>query len=85
LELTPTSAWAFAERGVAYLRSGKPDQAIADLSRSLELDAGDPLALYARGVARKRIGEIVEGDRDIAAAIKLWPNVASAAEQQGIR
>jgi hypothetical protein len=31
------------------------------------------------------MGDIVEGDRDIAAATKLWPNVASAAKKDGIR
>jgi len=85
LELTPTSAWTFAERGVAYLRSGRPAQAVEDLSRALELDEGDAWTLYARGIARTKTGDADAGSRDIAAAIKVWPDVAAAAAKDGIR
>jgi hypothetical protein len=34
--------------------------------------------------SRKKSGDIGEGDRDIAAARKLWPNVAAAAAKDGI-
>jgi hypothetical protein len=57
---------------------------LADLSRALELDEGDAWSLYARGVARRKAGDIAEGDRDIAEAKKLWPNVAAAVAKDGI-
>lgn len=74
----------FSYRGNAWFSKKEYDRALADYDVVLTIDPKYAVALYARGMARKRKG-IAGGDADMAAAVKLSPNVARTAEAYGVK
>jgi len=74
----------FSYRGNAWFSKKEYDRALADYEVVLTIDPKYADALYARGMARKRKG-IAGGDADMAAAVKLSPNVARTAEAYGVK
>ena len=74
----------FSYRGNAYFGKKEYDRALADYEVVLKIDPKHAVALYARGMARKRKG-IDGGDTDMAAAVKLSPNVAKVAAAYGVK
>ena len=74
LRLKPGSA--FETRGLVNLKLERFDLAVGDFNEALKIDPKDAVALFARGVARRKLGDAAAGDADIAAARGL--NVAIA-------
>jgi tetratricopeptide (TPR) repeat protein len=71
LELDPTYARAFLNRGMAYGVIGNVQQAIEDYSRAIALTPGDAKLYYVRGLAFKRLGMVVEAITDLKRAADL--------------
>ncbi len=84
LRLKPDLSSALLYRGVVHLKAGRLDAAIADFDAVLR-DAQDAPALYGRGVARKRKGDTVRGDADIAAAKAIDTEIAQQMARWGVR
>ena len=72
----PDDAYAYSERGMAYLAQGKFDEAIADFTEIIRLasdNAGtySAGAYYSRGVAYEKQGNKAKADADFAKAESL--------------
>ena len=66
----------FDSRGFTYLKLGQWDLAIADYNSALRIDSKLPSALYGRGFAKLKKGDLAGGNADISAAKVLEPNIA---------
>ncbi|MET1111829.1 MAG: tetratricopeptide repeat protein [Allosphingosinicella sp.] len=75
---------AFSARGLARLRLGQWDGAIADYNAALALDPRNSRALFARGVARLRKGEREAGERDLASARRRSFDVDADLRDSGV-
>jgi tetratricopeptide (TPR) repeat protein/WD40 repeat protein len=84
IELAPNLTVALVNRANSLLRKDHFDAAINDCDRALSLNPKAAMALYVRGVAKRRGGNRTDGDADIVAARKLYPDVAHAATQLGL-
>lgn len=84
-EAPGVSTVVFLQRGAVYLRLNRPDDAIADFERILKAYPGDPEALYARGVARRRKGDIAGSAADFAAVGPAADAMAHRLEKLGVR
>jgi tetratricopeptide (TPR) repeat protein len=78
-----------ATRGFVYLRMGRYKDAIADYGKVL----ADPhtgawfraSALFGRGYAQNKLGDVGKGQADMAAALKLMPKVARSFADGGVK
>ncbi len=61
-------------RGFVDLKLGRTDQALADYNTALKLDPNSPHALYGRGLAKVRSGDM-SGEADRAAARAARPDI----------
>jgi tetratricopeptide (TPR) repeat protein len=88
LKLAPKGSPIFANilehRGFVRLRLGDYEKSIADFDDSLKLVPEDSWSLYGRGVAKIRRRQAAAGQADLAAASKLWPEVADELARRGI-
>jgi tetratricopeptide (TPR) repeat protein len=73
----PTTAVDFARRGVSYLVSHQDDRAIADLTRSAQLDPKVARTFYNRAVGYADKGDFLHARADLDTALGLAPNQAS--------
>jgi tetratricopeptide (TPR) repeat protein len=64
----PILAGAYYNRGNAYYDKKDFPQAIADYNHAILLKPHYPTAIFNRGLAKKRSGDSVGGDADIAAS-----------------
>ena len=69
----PTDAAGYNRRGNQYSRNGAYEQAIADYTRALELDAAFAEAWFNRGVSWYELGRYAESIADLTQAIELNP------------
>jgi tetratricopeptide (TPR) repeat protein len=76
LQLRPGHAATLVTRGLAYLRSGALDAAIADFDNALQANPALPAALYGRGMARLERHDRDNGEADIAAATAIQGDIA---------
>ena len=74
----------FSYRGNAWFGKKEYDRALADYEVVLKINPKHAVALYARGMTRKRKG-IAGGDADMAAAMKISPTVARTAGAYGVK
>ena len=81
---TGTYQSAFTNRGVVRLKLKDYAAAIADFDAALKNDPHAARALYGRGVARKKTGDLKGGDADLAAAIAVWPDIAGEFDRWGL-
>ena len=58
IELDPTNAFPYANRGNLHLQIGNDDQAVKDCTEALELDSEFADAYYTRGIARLHLQEL---------------------------
>lgn len=70
--------------GLALLRVQEWDGARAAYDAALELQPGNPTALFGRGVARRRAGD-GDGRRDMNQARDFSPHVGRVFEEAGVR
>lgn len=64
IELAPTDNIAFNGRGVAYLKLGNCEAAIADFTKAIQLDLEDPVSYINRGSALREFGLQREAQQD---------------------
>ena len=75
VRLQPREARYFATRGFAYLKLGRPDDAIKDFDLALQWDSGLAQALYGRGQARLAKGDATASKADMTAATAIEPDI----------
>ena len=63
---------------------GRLEESIQAYDRSLEVRPVAPASLYGRGIARIRKGDHEAGERDLAAALKISPQVAAEFTRMGV-
>jgi tetratricopeptide (TPR) repeat protein len=76
-------AWAFNNRGVAYLGKGNRDRAIADFNQAIQLEPKYVLAYTNRGIAHKSRGDFDRAIADFTEAITLDSTAALAYRNRG--
>jgi tetratricopeptide (TPR) repeat protein len=85
IKTVPDFATAYYERGIINGRLKLYDQAIADFSRSIELNPRDSAAYNNRGLARaKGLKEYNKAIVDFTKAVELDPQFAEAYDNRGI-
>jgi tetratricopeptide (TPR) repeat protein len=83
-ELAPDDIDVRDTRGFVYLKTGKPELAVAEYDRALAIDPKRALALYGRGLGRIRSGDIAAGNADRAAASALVPDIGTQFSTYGL-
>jgi tetratricopeptide (TPR) repeat protein len=76
-------AKAAADRGLAYLKNGDNDRAIADYNEAIRLNPNYALAFANRGIAYHNKGDNDRAIIDYNEAIRLNPNYAPAFNNRG--
>ena len=69
------NAEAYYNRGLAYGKKGKYDQAISDFTRALELNPGNARAYDRRGFAYGKKGQYDQAISDFTKALEINPNI----------
>jgi len=75
IDLEPSCALAWQNRGCAHLARGNLSSALADLSRSLALDPQPTSAWHDRGTVRSMLGDHEGAIEDFTHAIQLDPGL----------
>lgn len=83
-QTVPPIVLAYYKRGIAYSRKKDYAQAIADLSRAIELNPDYADAYIQRGTAYGRSGDNERALEDLDFAISLRPNYALAYNNRGV-
>jgi tetratricopeptide (TPR) repeat protein len=78
------SAIIMSNRGLAYLRRGQLDRALADLQAALKLRPEFPWARYELGLAELRKGLTTAGRADLAGAQGDYPGLAGRFARMGL-
>jgi tetratricopeptide (TPR) repeat protein len=78
VDLDPTLALAFINRGHAYIQQYELDLAIADLTQAIELDPTLKSAFHNRGLAYLQLSELDLAIDDFTKSIELQPDFALA-------
>lgn len=84
LQLTPYSAEAYLQRGLAYYDSGAIHQAVSDYTQALNFYPDSVEANYYRGLARVVLKNLPGALEDVDRAIRLNPHHAAAHNLRGI-
>jgi tetratricopeptide (TPR) repeat protein len=85
LRLKPNNAGAIGSRAFVHLKLLRYELAIADYNLKLRTSPDDPYALFGRGVAKYRKGDLRGGDSDIVAAQALKSDISDHMASLGIR
>jgi tetratricopeptide (TPR) repeat protein len=80
----PAIAFPLESRGLVHLRLRNFERAISDLDKVVAAQPANAWALYTRGLARIGTGRIMEGEVDIAAALRASPRAVSIARARGL-
>jgi len=84
IELNPSNADAYCERGDFYYETDEYNKAIADYSRAIELDSGYASAYFDRAYAYGEIGDYDKAITDYSKAIELDTSDAQAYYNRGL-
>jgi tetratricopeptide (TPR) repeat protein len=84
LDSQPRRADYFDSRAWLHLRRGELRDALSDYDRSLRLRPDAPWSLYGRGIVRSQLGQVEEGQTDIAAARAQMPSIDATAARYGM-
>jgi tetratricopeptide (TPR) repeat protein len=84
IQLDPTSAEAFGNRGHAYYSKGQYDRAIEDLIQAIQLNPNDADLFNNRGLAYNDKGQNDRAIEDFNQVIRLNPNDADAFYNRGV-
>ena len=82
--MAPRNPLIFEGLGLAFLRQGQLDQAIADFDEALKLRPTLASALYGRGLAKLKKGENASGEADVSAAKAINPNIVDEFARYGL-
>jgi tetratricopeptide (TPR) repeat protein len=83
--LKGANGFIFASRALVHLRLGDYDESVADYDAALRLHPGnDAGLLYGRGIAKIRENKRSEGEADLAAAVKIAPDIGEKFEKIGL-
>ena len=85
LSRTSEATEGYNSRGNAHFHLGDWPAAIDDYHQALQKWSEYPKALYGRGAARIRNGDVTLGAADIAAAVKLQSDIAAIEAKAGIK
>lgn len=85
LAKAPTEAGFLDSRGLVMLRLGRLDEALADYNKALTLRGTIASSLFGRGVVLARKGDKAKSDTDIAAALKIDPDVRDWFKESGVQ
>lgn len=82
LEIDPTLAEGYVDRGVAYISMKRYKEALVDIDKGLSLGTERPhIAYFDRAIAHEALGDIKGAYLDYKHAIKLAPDFQPAIEQ----
>ncbi len=81
----PDYGYAALARGIVFLKMHQFDAAIADLDAAAKRLVFPAQAYFARGVAKRRAGDVAGGDSDVLAAIRMDANVVEKMDTRGIK
>ena len=81
IELDPTNASAYSNRGNAKKQLKDDYGAIADYSKAIEIDPNDVSAYNNRGNIKKQLKDDYGAIADYKKAIEIYPNSAFAKKQ----
>jgi len=79
LEIDPTLAKAWYDRGLAHSAADRPSDALTDFSHAVEIDAQFAEAYNARGLVLVAMERMDEAAQDFRAASQLDPLLAARA------
>ena len=80
----PKSAQFLDSRGLAHLRLGNLDKAIADYDSALAIEPKLAWSLYGRGIAELKQGKTNQANADMTAATALAPKIAERWRHLGL-
>jgi TonB family protein len=78
IELNPTQAYAYVNRGIAFKEKSEHKRAVADFDMALKIDPGSVFAHAHRGIAYNEIKQHNRAINDLNKVIELNPNDAVA-------
>jgi tetratricopeptide (TPR) repeat protein len=84
IQIDPTDAVAYNNRGAAYGQMGNHTQQIEDCNKALQFNPKDAVAYNNRGVAYGELGNYEQEIEDCTKAIQLNPTLAVAYYHRGI-
>jgi tetratricopeptide (TPR) repeat protein len=85
LSKAPDAAAYLDSKGLVLLRLGRLDEAIAVYGKALDKRPNQPSSLFGRAAAWARKGDKAKADADVAAALKIDPDVRTEFEGYGIK
>jgi tetratricopeptide (TPR) repeat protein len=77
-------AGAYADRAIAHDEALRPEQAMADYTKALSIDPGNPVFLANRAVSLAKDGQIDKAMADFNAAIQKRPDFGYAFAMRGL-
>jgi tetratricopeptide (TPR) repeat protein len=84
LEQEPDIRHAYVNRGIAFMDTGRLEQALADFNRAISMNATDHLALYNRGLLFAKLNLVAQAISDYNAAILAKPSYYEVYNNRGI-
>ena len=75
---------AFVNRANFFNIAGKPDRALADAKRAIELDPNLPLVYFVRAAAADQLKDYDSAIADYSTVIKMRPNFAQTYGLRGM-
>ena len=85
IRLNPNQASFYNRRGLSYSYSGRPDIAVDDYGRAIELSANPPAMFYGnRGWAYLEMGQVDKALTDLNKALEIAPDAVRAFENRGL-
>lgn len=84
IEKDPNNAHIISQRGVAFFRIGRNDEALYDLNLALKLEPDNPYRYSSRAFILSNINRIDEAISDYEKAVKLDPSDSIAYNNLGL-
>ena len=78
------TAWGYIRQGIRAVEEAQYEKAIEAYTRAIELDSGNAVAYYDRGIAHKGLGQHKKALEDYSKAIELDPKYAHAYNNRSI-
>lgn len=83
-KIIPGHNYIYYMRGLAYLNASMPEEAIEDLSRSIQIDDTDPESYNRRGACRMMLGKYHQALSDFDEAISINGEIARYYANRGL-